>query len=328
MNQTWNSLPRAGQAAQDSLFDVFEPLVPPLKKPRLDWNEEETEPICSPGDWWRFGEMHDRSTMSRDSFLHDFRVSSKMRDMVEKNGKTETQQQLTPNSTSQGGGFPFGNTLHETKKSVVQFPCDPMKGTTEKTRNIDQGNISDSAQQPSSAESKKMRFRSHQAENWTEKFEELLDFRLKNGHCLVPNAFKENPSLAEWVKRQRYQNKIKNEGKHSTMSDDRITALEKLSFVWNSHDAVWEERLKELNAFKAIFNDCSVPSNYAPNTQLAIWVKRQRRQYKFFTKGDSSTMTPYRIDRLNELGFAWDGRKPKRSYPKEAWTKTMPTFRR
>jgi hypothetical protein len=247
---------------------------------------------------------------------------------IEKNGKTETQQQLTPNSTSQGGGFPLGNTLNETKNSVVQFPCHPMKGATEKTRNIDQGNTSDSAQQPSSAESTKVRFRSHQAENWTEKFEELLDFRLKNGHCLVPNAFKQNPPMAEWVKRQRYQYKIRNEGKHSTMSDDRITALEKLGFVWNSHDAVWEERLKELKAFKAIFNDCNVPSNYAPNPQLAIWVKRQRRQYKFFTKGDSTTMTPYRIDRLNELGFAWDGRKPKRSYPEEAWTNTKPAFRR
>jgi hypothetical protein len=287
--------------------------------------------------------MH-RTALPGDSpFLHDFKVSSKTSssgDMmghwnehsssIENNGKTETQQQLTPNSVSQGE-LPFENTLNETKDTVVQFPCHPMKkGTTTKTRNIDQGNSTspDSAQQPSSAESTKVRFRSHQAENWTEKFEELLDFRLKNGHCLVPNAFKENTSLAEWVKRQRYQYKIRNEGKHSTMSDDRIAALGELGFVWNSHDAVWEERLKELKAFRAIFNDCNVPSSYAPNPQLAIWVKRQRRQYKFYTNGDSSTMTPYRIDRLNELGFAWDGRKPKRSYPKEVWTKTKPAFRR
>lgn len=117
------------------------------------------------------------------------------------------------------------------------------------------------------------RFRSHQAENWMEKFEELLDFRLKHGHCLVPNAFKENPSLAEWVKRQRYQFKLKRLGHHSNMSDDRIAALEKLGFVWNSHDQVWEERLKELKAYKAEFNDCHVPSSFAPNPQLAIWVK-------------------------------------------------------
>jgi hypothetical protein len=50
-----------------------------------------------------------------------------------------------------------------------------------------------------------VRFRSHQAENWTEKYEVLLDYRLKNGHCMVPNQYTENPPLAEWVKRQRYQ---------------------------------------------------------------------------------------------------------------------------
>ena len=86
--------------------------------------------------------------------------------------------------------------------------------------------------------------------------------------------------------------------------------------------------MKELKAYKAIFSDCNVPSNYAPNPQLAIWVKRQRRQYKFFKEGSNSTMTPYRIDRLNEIDFAWNGRKPKRTYPEEAWTKTKPALKR
>jgi hypothetical protein len=112
------------------------------------------------------------------------------------------------------------------------------------------------------------------------------------------------------------------------MSNDRIAALEKLGFVWNSHDAVWEERLKVLKVYKAIFNDCNVPSDYAPNPQLAIWVKRQRRQYKFLCDEEASTMTTHRIERLNELGFAWSGRKPKQSYPEEAWEKTKTVLKR
>lgn len=153
-----------------------------------------------------------------------------------------------------------------------------------------------------------VRFRSHQAENWTEKYEELLDYRLKNGHCLVPNAYPDK-SLPEWVKRQRYQYKLKRLGKHSTMSDDRILALEKIGFVWNSHDAAWEERLKELVEYKRTFGDCNVPSNYTTNPQLAVWVKRQRRQYKFLQQGEVSTMTPPRVEKLLALGFAWSGRK-------------------
>jgi hypothetical protein len=157
----------------------------------------------------------------------------------------------------------------------------------------------------------KVRFRSHQAESWMEKYEELLDFRLSNGHCLVPNQYPANPSLAEWVKRQRYQYKLKGMGKHSSMSDDRVVALEKLGFVWNSHDAVWEERLKELKHYKNIYGNTNVPSKYEANPQLAIWIKRQRRQYKFLTEGKSSTMTPYRVEKLREINFSWSGRKPK-----------------
>ena len=157
----------------------------------------------------------------------------------------------------------------------------------------------------------KIRFRSHQAESWMEKYEELLDYRLSNGHCLVPNQYPANPSLAEWVKRQRYQYKLKGLGKHSSMSDDRVTALEKLGFVWNSHDAVWEERLKELKLYKSMFGNTNVPSKYEANPQLAIWIKRQRRQYKFLTEGKPSTMTPYRVEKLREINFSWSGRKPK-----------------
>lgn len=159
----------------------------------------------------------------------------------------------------------------------------------------------------------KIRFRSHQAESWMEKYEELLDYRLSNGNCLVPNQYPANPSLAEWVKRQRYQYKLKGLGKHSSMSDDRVTALEKLGFVWNSHDAVWEERLKELKQYKSIFGNTNVPSKYEANPQLAIWIKRQRRQYKFLMEGKPSTMTPYRVEKLREINFTWSGRKPKMS---------------
>jgi hypothetical protein len=153
-----------------------------------------------------------------------------------------------------------------------------------------------------------LRFRSFQAENWTGKFEELLDFRLKHGHCLVPYVFAENSSLAEWVKRQRHQYKLKDEDKHSALSEDRIEALETIGFVWNSHDAVWEERWKELHMYENINSNCNAPSRYVLNPQLAVWVKRQRRQYKFNSSGKPSTMTPYRVEKLDKIGSAWDGR--------------------
>ena len=183
-----------------------------------------------------------------------------------------------------------------------------MTNNNNKRKEMEQRQLSSSQSPPTVS---KVRFRSHQAESWMEKYEELLDFRLKSGHCLVPNQYSENPSLAEWVKRQRYQYKLKGMGKHSSMSDDRVIALEKLGFVWNSHDAVWEERLKELKLYKNVFGNTNVPSKYEANPQLAIWIKRQRRQFKFLTESKPSTMTQSRVEKLREINFSWSGRKPK-----------------
>ncbi|KAG7341784.1 helicase domain protein [Nitzschia inconspicua] len=154
-----------------------------------------------------------------------------------------------------------------------------------------------------------VRFREYQAEIWSEKFEELCLFRRENGHCHVPHHYEENQALAQWVKRQRYQYKLKHEGKRSTLSDERIRLLNTIGFIWNSHDAVFAERLQDLMLFKSIHGHCMVPSNHQPNFQLAIWTKRQRRQYKKYQEGFASSMTPERIAMLEAIGFVWDCRK-------------------
>ena len=157
------------------------------------------------------------------------------------------------------------------------------------------------------------RFRPYQAEQWTEKFDELVQFRQERGHCCVPHTFKENPALARWVKRQRYQYKLKNEGKQSTMTDERIVALEKIGFIWDSHGAAWFDRLNELADYRKLQGHCNVPSNYPKNPQLATWVKCQRRQYKLFWDGKTSNMTLARISELERLGFEWELRAHKSS---------------
>ena len=149
-------------------------------------------------------------------------------------------------------------------------------------------------------------FRSYQAEQWTDRFEELCAFCKKNGHCQVPHSFAENQALARWVKRQRYQYRLKQDGKPSTMTDDRVQVLEKIGFVWDSHEASWEERKMQLKAYRDEHGNCNVPSNYSKNKKLSVWVKRQRRQYKFFHAGKPSNMSLDRINQLESLGFEWE----------------------
>ena len=153
------------------------------------------------------------------------------------------------------------------------------------------------------------RFRPYQAELWTVKFAELLEFRKLKGHCCVPYTYGENPALARWVKRQRYQYKLKIENKQSTMTDERVEALEEHGFIWDSHGAAWQERWTELAEYQGLYGNCNVPSKYASNPQLASWIKCQRRQYKLYFEGNANTTSPERIAELESLGFEWELRK-------------------
>eukprot|EP00977_Amphora_coffeiformis_P023500 scaffold13479_cov166-Amphora_coffeaeformis.AAC.12 len=157
------------------------------------------------------------------------------------------------------------------------------------------------------------RFRPYQAGQWSEKFAELCEYRERMGHCLVPHTFSENLPLARWVKRQRYQYKLMRDGKSSTMTEERVKALEDIGFIWDSQGAAWGERLAELQQYRREFGHSNVPSNFSQNPQLATWVKCQRRQYKLHQEGKPSNMTPQRVRELENLGFEWELRSYKKA---------------
>jgi hypothetical protein len=157
-----------------------------------------------------------------------------------------------------------------------------------------------------------LRIRVHQSEQWLERYRELCLFQQRYGHCLISSHGGEKYyTLALWVKRQRYQYRLRKEGQHSSMTDEREAALERLGFVWDSQGAIWEERRNELRAFKDVHGQCNVPANFSENRQLAIWVKCQRRQYRLFCNAEHSNMTKDRFEKLSELGFVWNPRRIK-----------------
>jgi hypothetical protein len=145
---------------------------------------------------------------------------------------------------------------------------------------------------------------------WNNRFQELLAFKRKYGHMYVPNSFVENPQLSQWVKRQRYQHKLKVAGKHSTLNNERQQLLDKLGFIWDSHASFWHERLQDLKEYRKMHGHCNVPVSYS-DISLSFWVKHQRRQYNRSKKGMSSTMTEERIAALNALGIDWNPRNLK-----------------
>jgi hypothetical protein len=151
-------------------------------------------------------------------------------------------------------------------------------------------------------------------EKWDDRFQELLKFKEEFGHCLVPHRWSQDKVLARWVKRQRYQFKLKAHGQRSTLTEKRRQALEKVGFVWSSHHAIWDEKLQELKEFTRHHGHANVPSKYPQNRQLSIWVRSQRRQYKLLGETDAkgkhrSHMTKERYHQLRDLGFDFNPRR-------------------
>jgi hypothetical protein len=141
---------------------------------------------------------------------------------------------------------------------------------------------------------------------WEVRLRELADYRKIHGHCNVPESYSENTKLGKWVKTQRSNYTLHQEGKTSSMTTFRIQELEKISFEWDcSGVTTWEDRLSELADYRKIHGHCNVPQNYSENTKLANWVTTQRSQYRLHFKGKSH-MTHSRIEELESLGFEWD----------------------
>jgi hypothetical protein len=152
----------------------------------------------------------------------------------------------------------------------------------------------------------------HQAGKWQDRFNELVKFKEEYDHCCVPSHWPQNSPLAQWVKRQRSQWRLKYEGKHSNMTNERERTLSELGFGWDSHTVFWEERLGELADFVRKNGHADVPTKYSENQQLSVWCKCQRRQFKLFTQGDLRTnITIERISKLANVGFDFDPRKKK-----------------
>mmetsp|Transcript_1702 Transcript_1702/g.3728 ORF Transcript_1702/g.3728 Transcript_1702/m.3728 type:complete len:541 (+) Transcript_1702:133-1755(+) len=68
--------------------------------------------------------------------------------------------------------------------------------------------------------------------DWNDRYEQLLEFKKENGHCIVPQHYQRNRALGKWVAKQREQYRFYREGKHSFLTEERIDLLKSVGFVW------------------------------------------------------------------------------------------------
>lgn len=157
--------------------------------------------------------------------------------------------------------------------------------------------------------------------NWRGAYLELVKFQKRFGHCRVPQNWKENNSLAHWVKTQRL------DYAKGELHGDRIALLEKIGFEWKVGIGTWDERFADLCAFKERFGHTRVKVKWPENPLLGAWVVSQRYKRRKNELGDEY------VERLNAIGFDWDGRTAasradrKQSDPDKQWRASFNRFR-
>ncbi len=134
---------------------------------------------------------------------------------------------------------------------------------------------------------------------WNAMFEKLQQYKATHGHCLVPQRYKDDRQLASWVSEQRIRRN------KSELGPDEELRLTDIGFNWNPIGNKWDEMFAALVAFKDEHGHVNVPQKSRKYTKLAAWVAKQR-----YDKKKNKPISPPRVKRLNELGFAWAFRDP------------------
>jgi hypothetical protein len=146
-----------------------------------------------------------------------------------------------------------------------------------------------------------------------ERFKDLMAFKAEFGNFNVPQTWSRDNkhlSLGRWCSGIRRQYKTLKEGgatKRYKLSKANIQRLENAGFelgLLTNTKLTFDERFKELIAFKAEFGHCTVPKSHP----LWGWNRNIRRSYRAIQGGRGKLqckLSKANIKRLENAGFEW-----------------------
>jgi superfamily II DNA or RNA helicase len=131
--------------------------------------------------------------------------------------------------------------------------------------------------------------------DWEQQFKEYKLFSEKyNGKTTEASKNKSEKLLKVWASRQRIAYKKKE------LSQDRISKLNSINFIWEPNDFSWFESFNAYKKFKEDFEkEPSSISQKDHEKRLGIWVLNQRLRYKL------KRIPKDRLDKLKAIGFHW-----------------------
>jgi GTPase SAR1 family protein len=169
---------------------------------------------------------------------------------------------------------------------------------------------------------------------WMTRYYDLLQFHKTHEHTIVPKRYKNNPTLGNWVNKQRqhYRNFIQNQ-KPCSLTTERIDLLNNIQFCWDAsnvskasgittildetkhlNDEEWWNQYNQLKALlqtHSLSNETKSDDNtlYRPihymnryNSTLAHWLDKQRELYN---NNYTVLLSCNKIEALQQLDEFW-----------------------
>lgn len=151
-------------------------------------------------------------------------------------------------------------------------------------------------------------------ECWDVGFRYLKAYKEKYGTANVPSTYitPDGYDLGHWLYRQRrrYFDKGVQERNATSLTTSQIESLEKLGVSWKLRDnKSWDEWYEEACRFYKANGHLYIKSNYVAESgsKLGHWIYNQRIAYNNPDSGRK--ITSEQIEKLNQIGMIWDGRK-------------------
>ena len=140
----------------------------------------------------------------------------------------------------------------------------------------------------------------HNAANWEEGVEKLLQFVESQGHCSVPQRIPfDGYPLGTWVARQR------RDYARGSLDLERQRRFDEVpGWTWNPHAEKWERAFQLVDDYAREHGHARVPDAYSVNGfRLGSWVGIQRAAYR------NGILAPERERRLCQLpGWVWQAK--------------------
>lgn len=149
---------------------------------------------------------------------------------------------------------------------------------------------------------------------WVDRLHELEEYREKHGSTMVPKRYPENPSLGNWVNKQRvmYRRYCANE-KPCSLTAEKVEVLNQVGFCWdgivgkkeNTFQDAERRWWQQLEVFKQLHMTSSKESIKFP-LSFDRWMRQQRAEYEKYRNGDvTCKLDEKKIAALIETDANW-----------------------